>query len=252
MRSLLFVIISILLLPLAAIADTPQELFEKANEAYKENRYGDAVILYEEIVDMGEETANVHYNLGNAYFRMDNLPYAILHFERALKLDPGASDARQNLAIANARTVDRIEPIPQFFLTEFFEDTVYTSSSGFWSWMAIFCFWLAIGLLSLFIIGRSAQLRKLGLFSGLFVLLISIFLFIAAWQADYHENLRTDAIVMTASAYVRSEPNEDSQELFILHEGTKAEILGLEDGYFKIRIADGNQGWISQAEMERI
>jgi len=235
-----------------AQSEDPESMFNEANLAYKEGRFGDAVIKYEDMIDNGYISADIYYNLGNAYYRLDNLGYAILNFERSVKLNPSREDAKHNLALAKAKTIDNIEPVPGFFLSEIISMFIGSQDSEFWSWSTITLLWLTFCLLALFILGRSPSIRRLGLLSGMIFLVMSVFSLLAAWNTDYSENLRTDAIVMSSTAYVRSEPNDASPELFVLHEGTKAEIINLEGNYFFITLADGNKGWIEQTDIERI
>jgi tetratricopeptide (TPR) repeat protein len=250
--SIMLLVVLLSITTFEAKSQSADEIFIEANNAYDDGRYGDAVIAYESILEQGTATPELYYNLGNAYYRMDNLPYAILNYERANKLSPGDTDIQHNLSLASAKTVDRIEPIPQFFVLELFDNWIEDFGSGFWSAITVLSLWILAVMVYLLILGRSKRLRKVGLFGSTIMILLFFVSFSLAWQADTVESTQNDAIIMAPSAYVRSEPSGDATELFILHEGTKAEILDLRSEYFYIRLADGNKGWIEQSLVEKI
>ncbi|GAB5464886.1 MAG: tetratricopeptide repeat protein [Candidatus Kapaibacteriales bacterium] len=247
MRSIIITILA--LFPIVSLAITS---FEKGNEAYKSENFGEAVLAYEEAISESGGTAEEYYNLGNAHFRMGSLGYAILSYERALKLDPSNEDIGYNLDIANARTIDDFSLLENDFFRGWVRILLNLFSPDGWAYISIAFLWVSIGILSLIVLGKSRGARRSGLLGGSALLVLSVAITILAWQTQKSHLSNNEGIVLSDVSYAYSEPDNGSAQLFVVHEGTKAEIISVEEGYFKIKLPDGNVGWISQSDMEAI
>lgn len=224
---------------------------EKAAELYANKQYAEAAQIYEALMTQGE-SADLYYNYANARFKMDDLGDAILYYERALVLDPSHSDARFNLDFANKIIVDKIEPIEPFFLTKWINSLGLLLSSNGWAYWSIGLFTGALVCLMFFMFGRYLWLRKSSFFIGVAALLFSIGALSYAISQKNRVNLHMQAIVMSGSVVVKGEPVPTGIELFILHEGTKIDILSFMGVWSEIRTADGSVGWLESSTVERI
>ena len=225
-------------------------LFTQANNAYNAGSYDTAVVLYEKIVASEMESVPLFYNLGNAYYKMHEVPLAIYYYEKALKLDPSNEDVQANLAIANMAIVDKIEPVPQTFFARIWRNARAKLSSDQWAWCSIIAFGLLLFALFLFLRSRRIGLRKLGFFSGIIFLVVFAFSVIFAIQLKQVASVQDQAIIMTPTVTVKSMPNDDtSVDLFVLHEGTKVTLVETSNGWNKIRIANGSVGWLEADKM---
>ena len=248
--------IIMLLLPFAASASNDayvDSLWNSANQAYMEGRWGDAVADYEMISGMGLESAALYCNTGDAYYKDGNVPMAILFYERALKLDPSYEDARYNLQLLNSIIQDRIDPVPDFILKVWAKDICYMMNSNAWAICFIVLLALTLALALLFILGATAAGRRTGFFTGIVTLLLAVAsLSFALWQKNDYMSA-DDAIVMRPVTSVKSSPSsEASTDLFILHEGTKVHILDRVGTWINIELADGRQGWLQAKDLEVI
>ena len=235
-------------LPLCAQESTLKE----AEEAYAKEDYTQAIELYESVLKSYGESAMVYYNLGNAYYKAGKVAPAILNYERALLLNPGDSDSRFNLQVARQKTVDKIEPIGEFFLTRWIGtvEDVY-SADGWAKWGVASCV-LFIGCLVLFLFSKWIRLKKIGFFAGICFLLISL---VANLFADSQQDKllhRADAIVFASTVTVKSSPDASGTDLFILHEGTKVTIKSTLGEWSEIQLEDGNVGWMPSKEIQQI
>lgn len=234
------------------VAQTPEALWDLANTAYINGDYRTAVETYERILDQGFTSVKLYYNLANACFKEDRLGKAILYYRRALRLDPGSSDIRYNLSVAEARTKDTIDEIPEFFLTQWLRDIRHTMSCAAWTVLSLAALVVALAMLLLFLLAQQLRVRK----TGFYATLAAAFVFVlTSWFAagERHEMLDdTQAVVMSASAVVKSSPDKSSTDLFVLHEGTLVEISDSLENWCEITIADGKKGWIEQRTIERI
>lgn len=226
------------------------EWFDQANKAYNGGDYEQALDLYGNIVDSGMESAELYYNMGNTYYKMRQYPMSILYYEKALKLRPGDEDIRTNLEIANLAVVDKINVLPQSFIGRWWGGLKSSLSADQWAWVSVITFAMFLVCLFTFLMARRTGVRKAGFFVGL---LFALCLILSVWFAvdKYHELSRQDqAIVMTPTVTVKSSPSESSVDLFVLHEGTKVQIMDNTNGWNKIKIADGSIGWLQAETMK--
>ena len=254
-RTAMLALMMLMVMPFAASAQDSyvDSLWNTANAAYVDGRWADAVADYKMISDMGLESAALYCNTGDAYFKDGNIPMAILYYERSLKLDPSYEDARYNLELLNATIQDRIEPVPEFILKVWAKDICYIMDSNAWAVCFIVLLALTLGLALLFLLASTAAGRRVGFFTGIVTLLLAVFaLSFSVWQKnDYND--ADNAIVMRPVTSVKSSPAAGaSTDLFILHEGTKVKIIDSVGSWNNIELADGRQGWIPSADIERI
>ena len=228
-------------------------LWNQANKAYTEGRWEDAVAGYEMISGMGLESAALYCNTGDAFFKSGNIPAAILNYERALKADPSYEDARFNLELLNGMIQDRIDSVPEFILKVWAEKVCHLMDSDSWAVAFLILLALTLAMFLLFLLSPSAAGRRTGFFTGIvFLLLATASLSFSIWQKNDYVKADT-AIVMRPVTSVKSSPSsESSQDLFVLHEGTKVRIIDQVGGWNNIELSDGRQGWIPSADIELI
>jgi len=242
------VVLLMLLLPMAAHAVTKAE----ADSAYVHGQYQQAITQYEALLKQGA-SADLYYNLGNAYYRTENIPEAVLNYERALLLSPGDRDIRFNLQIARSKTFDKIVPESEMFFVTWYRSLVSMMSVDGWARTALVALALTIILLLVYLFSERIWLRKAGFFGGVALLLLFVGANIFAWQQKTDLLNRKGAIIFAPSVTVKSTPAANGTDLFILHEGTKVVIT---DGSMKewkeIRLADGKEGWIESKHIRVI
>ncbi|MDR2682936.1 MAG: tetratricopeptide repeat protein, partial [Dysgonamonadaceae bacterium] len=208
----------------AAVSLAAETTVEQANAAYAAQDFQQAAQLYENALSENGASAAVYYNLGNAYYRLNRTASAILNYERALLLDPGNRDIRFNLEIARLKTVDKIEPVGEFFLAEGYNAVKNLYSADRWSYIAIVCFLLLLIGLSLFLFSRRIALKKTGFYSGLALLILCLSANVFAYNQKKKLTHRTTAIIFSATTTIKSAPDNSGTDLFILHEGTKVQV----------------------------
>lgn len=247
------VIAMIFIAPFYLFADElPREIFSEGNNAYRNGDYLQAIEKYEKILNNGYSNAEIYYNLGNAYFKLKKIPEAILNYEKALKLNPSDEDIQFNLKIANLQTVDKIEPLPMMFYEKWWHALNNWFSSASWSALMIIFIWLGFIGLALYLFMFSSGIKKISFFVAVISFVIAIFSFIFANTSYLHETSEESAIIFSESVYVKSSPDKGSTDLFILHEGTKVELLDQVGEWTKIRLANGNVGWLQRSSIETI
>jgi tetratricopeptide (TPR) repeat protein len=224
----------------------------EADSAYARGEYQQAIKDYEALLKEGA-SADLYYNLGNAYYRTENITRAVLNYERALLLSPGDRDIRFNLQIAQSKTIDKIVPESEMFFFTWYRSLVNLMSVDGWARTSLVSLTLVIILLLVYLFSDRIWLRKIGFFGGLVLLILFVLSNIFAWQQKQNFLFRKGAIVTVPSVTVKSTPASNGTDLFILHEGTKVIITdGSMKGWKEIRIADGKEGWIESKQIEEI
>lgn len=246
----LFIVLFIIFVVINSV--TAQSLQEQANNAYSTSDYERAAQLYKEVIEKEGESAYVYYNLGNTYYRLNEIAFSILYYERSLLLDPANKDARFNLEIAKLKTVDKIEPIGEFFITEWFNDIRNLFNTDLWSYISVMSFLLFIACLFLFFFSRKIVLKKIGFFSGLVLIIVCIFSNVFAYNQKKKLLERNSAIIFSPTTTIKSSPDASGTDLFILHEGTKVLVTNKLGEWNEIETQDGNVGWIKTKEIEII
>lgn len=240
----------LLLIPgLGRCGSTPDQLFQQGNEAYKSGQYQQAVEAYSAILQSGMECHELYYNLGNAYYRLDEYGQAILCYERALRLRPNSSDARQNLVLAQSRTEDEIAPLPEIFLVQWGRAVLHWFSPTGWR-MALLAvlLLLAAATVAFFLLG-DYRLRKASLITALALTLLLIVTVICSVSSGIQQNRHDEAIITQPLIVVKSSPEENSVDKLVLHEGTKVAIDETLGDWHKVHIADGNTGWVTSSDI---
>ena len=224
-----------------------------ADKAYADGNYAEAARLYEQLLDNQGEAAAVYYNLGNAYYKQNELAKAILNYERALLLNPGDDDIRFNLELAKSKTVDKITPLSEVFFVVWARDFASLMSTDGWAQLSCAAWVLFLLGLALYRFARKMSVRKVSFFSAILCLVLAV---ITVCASSYQKNIREQrnkAIVMLPSVTVKSTPDNSGTDLFVLHEGHKVEIKDDSMREWKeIRLEDGNVGWISAKAIEVI
>ena len=242
------VVLLLMLMPLGAQAATKAE----ADSAYAQGHYQQAIRDYEQLLK-GGASADLYYNLGNAYYRSENITQAVLNYERALLLSPGDRDIRFNLQLARSKTIDKIVPESEMFFVTWYHSLVNLMSVDGWAWLSIVSLTLVIVLSLLYLFASPVWLRKLGFFGGSFLLVVFLLANIMAWQQKQNLLFRRGAIVISSSVTVKGAPANNGTDLFILHEGTKVNIVDdTMKEWKKIHLADGKEGWIESKRIEMI
>ena len=238
----------------ASFADSAMEYNKSmADSAYAFGDYTSAIQIYEFLLATEGEDASVYYNLGNAYYKANDIARSILNYERALLLNPSDDDILFNLELVRNKTVDKNVVTSEFFFVNWFRDFVSVFSVDGWAKCGILCFIILILCLTIFIFNKKSKTKKIIFIFALLSLVCTIAAnVIASIQKDKLQ-YRDSAIVMEPSVIVRSTPSVSGTELFVLHEGKKVTIKddSMKD-WKEIEIEDGNIGWLSASAIEKI
>ena len=251
MKRYIFVL-SLALVSLLAHAADLAEMKIQADSAYAQADYETAVKLYGKLAKQNA-TSDVCYNLGCAYYRLDDMAHSVLWFERALKLEPSDKDILTNLEMARTKTIDKIIPQHEFILFTYFRAMTNWFSLRTWTIIALLSFVFVLVLLLLFWASDSIFARKCAFSSAVLLLLVCILSNVCAVQQRNFKQTHTSGIIISPAVTVKSTPADNGNDLFVLHEGSKVEILdsSLKE-WCEVSIADGKVGWIPKKSFDLI
>ncbi|MFI5251810.1 MAG: tetratricopeptide repeat protein [Bacteroidota bacterium] len=235
-----------------AYADEVSVQFDQANQLYRNGEFQQSAVMYEQIVKNGYGSPELFFNLGNAYFKLKNIPAAIINYERAKRLAPHDEDITYNLRLANLRVVDKIEPVPTLFLMDWWKSLVNVASADGWAIGGIVSIWGVMIFSMIFLVVRSFFIRRAAFLLGFLAVFIGILCYVGVVQRERIELSDKEAIVFNQSTPAKSAPDPQSTDLFVIHEGVKVEILDSVGEWRKIRLLDGKIGWINSETIESI
>lgn len=225
-------------------------LFAQANANYAEGNYAEAAKQYQEVL-AEQPSAEVYYNLGNAYFKQGELSQSILAYERALRLKPTMKDAKHNLQFAQTRIVDNIEDTQSFFLSSWLKAVRNALNQQVWVILSISLFILALVGFFFFAFSQTIWLRKTAFYASLVALLISICACANAGSLHKRDTQRSEAIITQGIVNAKASPDRSGTDLFTIHEGTKVKITDVIGEWCCIHVGN-NIGWMQLAHLERI
>jgi tetratricopeptide (TPR) repeat protein len=241
-----------LLLMVNGYSQAHDSLLQQANQAYQKEAYDSAIMLYQRLIDDQLVSADLYYNLGNAYYKNREIASAILYYEKALKWDPNHEDARHNLQLANQKTVDKIESIPELFLYRWWKSIFNLFNASQWAGLTVLLFFLMAVGFGIYFLGSSVSMRKAGFVMALISLGAGIFCwFLANRQHTYLEAERY-GVIMAPTVNINSSPSSGSSRLFVLHEGTRVRLEEQTEGWYEISLPNGNTGWIKTEQVKGI
>lgn len=223
-----------------------QNWWEQGNLHYQEGRYDSAAFCYEQIE--GRNT-DVYYNLGNAYYKLNEIGEAILYYERALKANPNNNLAYENLYLTQSRINNRIQPIQKIFFIRWWISITQGSYANTYAILSIILFILLIAYLSALKLGViNINLPKQLLWGVGIACILFTSLGLAAANRQTAENL---AIVMENNASLMKKPDYGNSSSLI-PEGTKVNIIDITEGWYEVKLPDGRTGWMIKEDITKI
>jgi tetratricopeptide (TPR) repeat protein len=246
MKNIFYILLLIFQISLA------QNAFDQGNKFYGKENYQAAITSYQSVINTGKQSAELYFNLGNCYYKIQKVAPAIYNYEKALLLSPNDTEIKTNLEFARKMAIDDIKVIQKVGFSKLIQDFTAKYYYDTWAWIAVaFAF-----LFLLFFVGyyfsHSTVLKRV-FFFGMFFWLLGIGLSTAAgfYEKGCMDNERP-AIVFAETASVKSEPKISATDAFVLHEGTKVYILESIANWKKVELTDETTGWIEESAIKEI
>ncbi len=229
-----------------------KRVFDEANHLYLEQKYETAIVQYESIIHNGDESGEVYFNIGNAYYKLGKIQYAILNYERAKKIMPNDEDLQFNLQLANVQVTDKVDAVPELIVYRWMDALLTLFSLPAMAWMMYVLFLLALGAFSFFLFAHTYLQRRYSLWIGLVSTILLIFGIASFLIRSYREENMEYAIVTADVANIKAAPDNSGNDVFVIHRGLKVQVLDDVNNWRKIRLADGKIGWIQENDVNNI
>ena len=242
-------LIVILLTLTSTITFANRDLEAKAEKAYANKNYKETISIYESILKEGLTSYKLYYNLGNAYYKNNQLGKAIYNYELANKLQPNNQDVKTNLKIANEKTIDKIESKENFFIVAIKSGLVNALSTTGWAWSSIISLIVSLALLFLFFVSSSIALKRLGFFAGAISLVFFVISMVMGFTSLEDKQVTNFAIILNRESKIHEEPTNTSSSKFSLHEGTRVSVLESNPDWTNIKLENGNEGWVKTTDV---
>lgn len=248
-RSLIIAVLYICLYPLQSMGAGYKEHWKKATDFYLQKQYDSAAWYYEQVAALKPENAEVYYNLGNTYYRLNRIAPAVLNYERALHIDPSYRAAADNLSITQARIPHFILPVADIFFVTWWQGlTAHTTATG-WALTALILFVLMIGVVWLRKFGKGGDRLPVQLpwIMGFVCVCCLVFGYVAAGNSERSPG----AIVNENDAQLMNDLQK-GKPMALVPEGTKVRITGEKGMWVAVVLPDGRSGWMLQAQVSKI
>ncbi len=225
------------------------ELTQQAETFYKNKNYKGAIESYEMIVKQGTTSYKLFYNLGNAYYKNNEIGKAIYNYELANKLKPNNDDIKTNLRLANQKTIDKIESKENYFLGAIKTGLVNYFTTNGWAWLSIASLTACLILAFLFFVSGSITIKRLSFFTSCLCLIVFVGSMVLGFSALHSKQQISFAIITTRETKIHEEPSATSNSKFSLHDGTKVSVIESNDNWTNIKLENGNEGWVKTADI---
>lgn len=245
-----FLIFLMLLTAVWSLPAQNETIFEEANLAYNQGDYPTAIGKYEQILENGKTSSELYYNLANAHYKVNNVAPSIYFYEKALQLDPNDTDIRNNLALARNRVIDDVQGEQETGISRIWNALVTSLGYNEWAWVAITFAFLFTTFFLLYYLSSKSGLKRTFFSLSMISLLVGFITLTFAFQQQSHYGNNNYAIIYSQNAPVYAEPTLRSNEVFVLHEGTKIEVMETYQNWIKFELPNGLQGWMEQTDVK--
>jgi len=226
--------------------------FKSGVELYNKGDYNEAINLFVKIINNGEHSDELYFNLGNSYYKLNDIPNSIYYFEKALKLNPNDKDILNNLTYSQNMLIDKIDLLPSNQLSDFFNYTSDFFSIKQWLIIGtIFLYFFLILFVIYFFKRDSNTKKKYFTLSSTFFFLTIIFILTGVTKFE-NQKSNIQAIIFEKRIDFRTEPNYRSEIQFNLHEGTKVNIIEELDDWVLVELSNGASGWMESKSIKKI
>jgi tetratricopeptide (TPR) repeat protein len=219
--------------------------YQNAGKAYESKNYLQALKLYQSILETNLASSEVYFNTGNCYFKLDSIGRAIQYYEKAHNLNASDEDYNFNLKMAQAQTIDKIEPLPEFIIASTWRNFVNSQTADNWGRWCIVFISLTFLLLIIFYVTKIPNLKRVLFLGSIFFIVISAAFYGLASIKKSNDSKALKGVILASSVEIKSAPINNSTNLFVVHEGTVFKIIEKNNLWCRIRLDNGNSGWIN-------
>jgi tetratricopeptide (TPR) repeat protein len=228
------------------------QLFDQGKELYKNGKYQQAINSWMKILDNGEQSASLYFNLGNAQYKLNHIGPSIYYYEKALQLSPNDSDIKNNLAFAQNARIDAIEPLPETFFSKWYKNISGIFTFNGWAIVGVVLAFLFVLFFLLYYFSFGERRKRLFFASSILIVLLLVGSLTMAFLSYGDFKNDRPAIIFTDKIEIKTAPTMGSDVAFTLHEGTKVQITAKDGNWYRIALTDGKDGWIPASDLKQL
>ena len=247
MKSITFLVCILISLSLWTQENT---FFSQGNELYNQGKYAEAIDSYKRILDSGVHSAEVYFNLANAHYKLNNIAPSIYYYEKALQLEPNDIEIKNNRAFAQQMTIDNFGDVPQVGFSKIINNTIKLMGFDHWALLSVLAIMIFVVMYLVYYFSYRTAKKRLAFIVSLGSLFIALIALSMAFRRYALEKNDNPAIVFEQESKIKTDPNNASEELIRVHEGTKVQVLETFNDWKKVKISNGTIGWIQSDDIK--
>jgi len=222
------------------------------NQAYQKENYTKALSVYQQVLSKGLTSSELYFNMANVHYKTNQIAKAIYYYEKALQLNPNNTDAKENLILANKKTIDSIKKVPRTFVSKFLNSVLTIYHYNTWAKITVITLLITTGIWLMFLFYTQTSLKKLFFTLGIVTSFLSLLSLGICHQQYKNTTTNVSAIIFTDRVEIKNAPRTSATNVFTLHLGTKILILDSVGQWKKVKIADGQIGWLPEKSIKQI
>jgi len=226
-------------------------VWQRGNSFYKAKQYDSAATCYEVLAKQRVKNPELYFDLGNTYYKQNNVPKAVVNYERAIWLDPGFKQARENLLLTQTRINNRISEVGEIFFIEWWSWLTAANKSNLWAVVSLIIF---IAIIAILFVNRSVRATRGAFIPGQIPVLLGlfwIFTTIFAYVATNHASDSELAVVMENDSPMMN-VSLQGKPLAMIPGGTTVQVKSIKGDWMEIRLPDGRSGWVQTVNLEKV
>lgn len=231
---------------------TAQNNFESGNVLYKSGQYQAALEAYQNILSTHKQSSELYFNMGNCYYKLNQVAPAIYYYEKALVLNPKNAAAENNLQLAHKLQIDDIKDVPKVGFAKLLQNLTGTFHYNTWAWIAV---GFSVGVLLFFCLYYFSENTTFKRFFFVTMALCLLSILISLGSGIYEKNVFDNdrpAIIFAASTGLKKTPTANSKNIKLLHEGTKVMVFETQNNFQKVQLTDGTKGWLLKSDIKEV
>ena len=219
--------------------------FVKGNRLYNDGKYRAAIESYEAVLADSLHSPELYFNLGNAHYKLSEVAPSIYYYEKGLQLSPKNKNIANNLTYAQKMVIDKIEILPEPTIKKFRKSLMNMLSLNSWGVICIVFMVLFVGFFSAYYVSRKSNQKRTFFLLACSSIAITVFCYALAFSKSHALKLESSGVAFSKKIEVMVDPNFRSETSFIIHEGTKFQVIeSFNSVWSRIKIANGKTGWI--------
>lgn len=231
-------------------ADTGNAVWSKGNQLYQQKQYDSALACFQQVAVAHPRVAEVYYNIGNTYYKLNRIGPAVLNYEKALHLNPDYTEARENLQLTQNRISNRVQGTQDIFFVNWWQRITKASLANMWAILALGTFATILLIMAVNRYRKNNDVRIPAQVTGILYFAFLCMLILAFFSAQNATNTNMAVVMQNDAPLMNADLKGKAQSL--VPEGTTVKINTIKGDYADVTLADGRRGWLQYGLLSKI